>query len=81
MLQEFKKAGGDKISIMEEQFENISMIPHKVVTLCRGTIQKTLSVVGVAHPADMKFVNEVVVTAVPSWDDCPIQTGSHFRHK
>jgi hypothetical protein len=82
MLQEFKKASGGAITITEEQFSNISNIPEKVVTLCRGTIQKTLSVVGVAHPpGDMKFVNEVVVTAVPSWADISIQTGSHFKHK
>jgi hypothetical protein len=82
MLQEFKKAAGGKLTIKEEQFSNITAIPEKVVTLCRGTIQKTLSVVGVAHPpGDIKFVNEVVVTAVPSWSDIPLETGSHFKHK
>jgi hypothetical protein len=83
MLQEFKKGAGGLLTITEEQFANISKIPEKVVTLCRGTIQKTLSVVGhpVANPADMKYVNEVVVTAIPSWSDVPLLTGTHYRHK
>jgi hypothetical protein len=84
MLQEFKRASGGALTIVEEQFANITNIPEKVVTLCRGTIQKTLTVVagGAAHiTADMKYLNEVVVTAIPSWSDIPLQTGSHYKHK
>ena len=84
MLREFRRAAGGGLTIEEEQFKNITNIPEKVITLSRGTIQKTLTVVagGAAHiTADMKYVNEVVVTAVPSWSDIPLQDGSHYRFK
>jgi hypothetical protein len=69
------------LTILEEQFENISSIPHKVITLCRGTIQKTLSVVNAQHPLDVQFVHEAVVKDVPTWSQVPVQFGIHFRCK
>jgi hypothetical protein len=82
MIQVFKEAAGSSLTILEEQFENISKIPHKVITLCRGTIQKTLSVVvNLPQPTDSKFINEVVVKDVPPWSQVPVQNGTHFRCK
>lgn len=82
MIQVFQAAAaGSPLSILEEQFENISSIPHKVITLCRGTIQKTLSVMNAQHPLDLQFVHEAVVKKVPSWPQVPIQFGVHFRCK
>lgn len=82
MIQVFREAAGSSLTILEEQFENISKIPHKVITLCRGTIQKTLSVVAnLPQPADAKFVHEAVIKDLPSWSQVPVQNGTHFRCK
>ena len=82
MIRVFQAAAaGTPLTILEEQFGNISSIPHKVITLCRGTIQKTLSIVNVQHPLDMNFVHEAVVKGVPSWSQVPVQLGRHFRCK
>lgn len=83
MIRAFQKAvpAGSNLSILEEQFENISSIPHKVITLCRGTIQKTLSVLAVQQPMGVQFVHEAVVKTVPQWSQVPVQSGVHFRCK
>ncbi|KAG0555935.1 hypothetical protein KC19_11G014000 [Ceratodon purpureus] len=81
MIRVFKEAAPSSLTILEEQFENISSIPHQVITLARGTIQKTLSVVNAIQYTDAKFVNEVVVKDVPFWTQVPAQNGTHFRCK
>lgn len=82
MIRAFQAAAtGSPLTILEEQFENISSIPHKVITLCRGTIQKTLSVLNAQHRLDLQFVHEAVVKNVPSWPQVPIQFGVHVRCK
>ncbi|XP_024402664.1 uncharacterized protein [Physcomitrium patens] len=82
MIRKFREAAGSSLDILEEQFVNISNIPHKVITLCRGTIQKTLSVVNAQNPiVDVQFVREDVIKGVPSWAQVPEQSGVHFRCK
>ncbi|KAG0564826.1 hypothetical protein KC19_8G143000 [Ceratodon purpureus] len=82
MIRVFQAAAaGSPLTILEEQFQNISSIPHKVITLCRGTIQQTLNVVNAQHPLDTQFVHEAVVKGVPSWSQVPVQFGVHFRCK
>lgn len=81
MIRSFREAAGSSLIILEEKFNNICNIPHKVITLCRGTIQKSLSV-NVQNPfLDIRFVPEDVIKGVPCWAQVPEQSGVYFKCK
>lgn len=80
MVREFKNAG-DEIGdwIQQELFSNINKIPHVVVTMCRMTIQKTMSMVGVADIA-VKYVPAVVKNEQPNWESIATLQGQKTKH-
>ncbi len=81
MVQEFKNAD-DEIGdwIQQELFSNINKIPRVVVTMCRMSIQKSMSMVGVAGNA-VKYVPEVVKKRQPNWDFIATPQGQTTKHK
>ncbi|CAK9218410.1 unnamed protein product [Sphagnum troendelagicum] len=80
MVREFKNAD-DEIGdwIQQELFSNINKIPHVVVTMCRMTIQKTMSMVGVAD-ITVKYVPEVVKNEQPNWESIATLQGQKTKH-